>query len=208
MWHRCETPFAKPAGLAYLQRMVAPLDPGSDLPIAGVPQDADPARPYPVMDWSPTRCGHSAMRIDAQGRWFHEEREIRRPELVSLFARLLRREPDGRHVLVTPVEMLDIEVEDAPLFAVEMASDGDGQARTLQFRIGATGQWVTADGAHPLGMEENAAGPRPALGLEAGLRARLIRPVYYALADLAIAEGHDPLGLWSGGVFHALETTA
>jgi len=188
--------------------MAAPFDPGSDLPIAGIPPDADPARPYPVMDWSPTRCGQSAMRIDAQGRWFHEGREIRRPALVSLFARLLRREPDGRHVLVTPVEMLDIEVEDAPLFAVDMASDGEGRDRSLRFRIGATGQWVTADAAHPLSMEPHEAGARPALGLDAGLRARIIRPVYYALADLAIGEGHDPVGLWSGGVFHALEDAA
>jgi len=185
-----------------------PSDHRPDFPIAGIPDDADPARPYPVMQWHPTRCGHSAMRIDAQGRWFHEEREIRRAELVSLFARLLRREPDGRHVLVTPVEMLDIEVEDAPLFAVDMESEGEGPSRTLRFRIGATGQWITADAAHPLAMEAHEAGPRPCLGLEAGLRARLARPVYYALADLAIAEGHEPPGLWSGGTFHRLESAS
>ena len=154
--------------------MALPSDTHSGLPIAGIPQDNDPARPYPVMDWSPTRCGHSAMRIDAQGRWFHEGSEIRRPELVSLFARLLRREADGRHVLVTPVEMLDIDVEDAPLFAVEMASDGEGRARTLRFRIGATGQWVRADADHPLSMEAHEAGARPALALAAGVGLRAV----------------------------------
>jgi len=144
------------------------------------------------------------MRIDAQGRWFHEGREIQRPSLVSLFARLLRREPDGRHVLVTPVEMMDIDVEDAPLLAVEMKTEGSGTSRNLRLRIGATGHWVTVDAAHPLTMEQHEQGPRPGLGLDAGLRARLTRPVYYELAELALAEGQDPPGLWSGGAFHPL----
>lgn len=176
--------------------------------IAGLPDDSAPPVRYPVEQWHPTRCGDSFMRIDAEGRWYHEGREIRRPEMVNLFARLLRREADGRHVLVTPVEMLDIDVEDAPLIAVDMASEGEGQARQLRFRIGATGHWVGADAAHPIRVEESEAGPRPYLGLDVGLRARLARPVYYTLADLAIEEGHEPPGLWSGDTFHTLEAVA
>lgn len=183
--------------------MTPQRDPELHLPIAGIPEDTGVR--YPVEQWHPARCGHSQMRIDVDGRWFHEGREIRRPELVSLFARLLRREADGRHVLVTPAEMLDIDVADAPLMAVDVESDGLKQERTLRFRIGATGAWVVADAAHPLRVEEAGPGPRPYLGLEAGLSARIARPVYYALADIAIAEGNDPAGLWSGGIFHALD---
>ena len=186
--------------------MTAPPDPKLDLPIAGIPEDRGVR--YPVEQWHPSHCGDSHMRIDGEGRWFHEGREIRRPELVSLFARLLRREPDGRHVLVTPVEMLDIDVADAPLIAVDMRSEGEGPARQLAFRIGATAQWIAADADHRLRLEPGALGPRPYLGLDAGLCARLARPVYYALADLAIEEGNAPAGLWSGGAFHALEATA
>jgi hypothetical protein len=186
--------------------MTAAPDTGLDSLIAGIPQDAGEAVRYPVEQWHPTRCGHSAMRIDVEGRWYHEGREILRSALVSLFARLLRREPDGRHVLVTPAEMLDIDVEDAPLIAVDMASGGEGDTRELRFRLGATGQWIAADAAHPIHVEESAAGPRPYLGLDAGLRARIARPIYYSLADLAIAEGHAPAGLWSGGAFHLLES--
>jgi len=159
-----------------------------------------PAQRYPVMAWHPPHCGHSRMRIDTDGRWYHEGRPIDRPALVSLFARLLRREADGRHVLVTPVEMLDIDVADAPLIAVDLASEGRGAARTLRLRIGATEAWVTADAAHAIHVERG----RPYLALDAGLRARIARPTYYALADLALAEGQDPPGLWSGGVFHSL----
>lgn len=144
------------------------------------------------------------MRIDAEGRWFHEDRPIARPALVSLFARLLRREADGRHVLVTPVEMLDIDVADAPLIAEDMASEGSGLARTLRFRIGATEAWVEADAAHAIIVESSPHGPRPYLGLDAGLRARIARPVYYTLANLALEEGNDPPGLWSSGAFHDL----
>jgi hypothetical protein len=53
------------------------------------------------------------MRIARDGTWFHEGSPIGRPAMVRLFSTILRREPDGRHVLVTPVEKLDIEVEDA-----------------------------------------------------------------------------------------------
>ncbi len=176
--------------------------------IAGLPEEAGEPVRYPVEQWHPTRCGHSLMRIDAEGRWYHEGRPIPRPALVSLFARLLRREADGRHVLVTPAEMLDIDVDDAPLIAVDMESEGNGEDRQLRFLIGATGFWVMADAAHRLHVESGEAGPKPYLELDAGLRARLARPVYYALADLAIDEDHAPPGLWSGGVFHALEAGA
>lgn len=197
--------FAKAAWFAYLHDMSAtPPHPLSHPPIAGLPDDAAPPPHYPVMQWHPPHCGHSGMRIDAEGRWYHEGAPIARPALVGLFARLLRREADGRHMLVTPVEMLDIDVADAPLIAIDMASDGQGEARTLRFRIGATDAWVVADAAHPLIVEDGARGPRPYIALDAGLRARIARPVYYALAELALAESHEPPGLWSGGRFHRL----
>jgi len=188
--------------------MTATPDPSPPGPIiAGLPEDDGAGVRYPVEQWHPDHCGHSHMRIDGEGRWYHEGRPIPRPALVRLFARLLRREPDGRHVLVTPAEMLDIDVEDAPLIAVDMASEGHGHHRQLRFRIGATGDWIGADAAHPIHVERGEAGPRPYLGLDAGLRARLARPVYYALAEAAIEEGGESPGLWSGGAFHALEET-
>ncbi len=55
--------------------------------------------------------------------------------MVRLFSSILRREPDGRFVLVTPVEKLDIDVEDAPFVAVELRSEGEGEARRLAFRL-------------------------------------------------------------------------
>ena len=63
-------------------------------------------------NWNPDHCGDSEMRIARDGTWYHQGSPIGRPAMVRLFSTVLRREPDGSHVLVTPVEKLDIEVED------------------------------------------------------------------------------------------------
>jgi hypothetical protein len=116
----------------------------------------------------------------------------------------LRREPDGGFVLVTPVEKLTIEVEDAPFVAVELKSDGEGRNRSLAFRLN-TGDVVIAGPEHPLRFADAADGPHPYLQVRRGLDALVVRPVYYELANIAIEEGADPPGLWSGGAFFALE---
>src|SRR4051795_7671603 len=95
----------------------------------------DERRRPPVDQWNPERCGHSGMRIARDGTWYHDGRPIRRPAMVRLFSTVLRREPDGRHVLVTPAEKLDIDVEGTAFRAVEMHSEGVGQARRIAFRL-------------------------------------------------------------------------
>ena len=154
----------------------------------------------PVELWNPQRCGHSGMRIARDGTWFHEDSPIGRPAMVRLFSTILRREPDGGFVLVTPGEKLDIEVEDAPFVAVELKSEGEREGRTLAFRLN-SGDIVVAGPEHRLRFDS---GPHPYLEVRAGLDALVARPVYYELAELALAEGHDPPGLWSGGSFFAL----
>src|SRR5690349_22107977 len=89
----------------------------------------------PVDQWNPERCGHSGMRIARDGTWYHEGAPIRRPAMVRLFSTVLRREPDGRHVLVTPVEKLDITVEATAFRALEMNREGDGRAQRIAFRL-------------------------------------------------------------------------
>jgi hypothetical protein len=153
----------------------------------------------PVEQWDPPHCGDSRMRIARDGRWYHEGAPILRPAMVRLFAGWLRREPDGRHVLVTPVEKLDILVEDAPFVAVEVKSDGHGEYRRLAFRLN-TDEPLIAGPDHPLQI----LGERPYVLVRNGLSASLSRPVYYELAEMALAEGADPPGLWSGGMFFSL----
>lgn len=158
----------------------------------------------PVDRWNPAHCGDSAMRIARDGTWFHEGSPIGRPAMVRLFSTILRREPDGRHVLVTPVEKLDIAVEDAPFVAVELMSEGEGRTRRLAFRLN-TGDMVMAGRDQPIRIDTDEDGPHPYLAVRSGLEASIARPVYYELAELALAEGADPIGLWSDGAFFPLE---
>ncbi|SNS64405.1 hypothetical protein SAMN06295912_11142 [Sphingomonas laterariae] len=158
----------------------------------------------PVEKWNPAHCGHSDMRIARDGTWFHQGSPIGRQAMVRLFASILRREPDGRHVLVTPVEKLDIDVDDAAFVAVELQSEGEGADRRMAFRLN-TGDMVVAGPEHPLRFEDKGDGPHPYLAVRGGLEALIARPVYYELANIAIDEGADPPGLWSGGAFFPLE---
>jgi hypothetical protein len=155
----------------------------------------------PVEQWHPAHCGHSDMRIAADGTWFHAGTPIGRPELVRLFASILRREGDGRHVLVTPAEKLDIDVDDAPLVAVDADWDGEGPARRILFRLN-TDDVVACGPDHRLDVRMDAGGaPRPYLHVRGGLVALVNRATFYRLADLALAEGAEPPGLWSDGAY-------
>ena len=53
-------------------------------------------------------------------------------------------------------------------------------------------------------MLDTPEGPSPRLAVRHGLEAELARPLYYELADIALAEGHDPPGIWSDGTFFDL----
>ncbi|RST31677.1 DUF1285 domain-containing protein [Sphingomonas ginkgonis] len=153
----------------------------------------------PVERWNPGHCGDSGIRIDRDGRWWHEEREIERGAMVRLFSTVLRREPDGSHVLVTPAEKLSVAVELAPLLATAMTSEGEGAARRLAFQLN-RGDAVIAGPDHPLRM----AGEVPLVDCGRGLEAAVARPVYYELAEIALGEGADPPGVWSDGAFFPL----
>ncbi len=175
----------------------------SGLSLAEIARLAEERRLPPVEKWNPTHCGDSAMRIARDGTWFHEGSPITRPAMVRLFSTILRREEDGRHVLVTPVEKLEIAVEDTPFVAVEVKSEGQGRDRRLAFRLN-TGDLVLAGPDRPLQFAEDADGPHPTLRVRDRLDALVARSVYYELADIAIEEDGDPIGLWSDGAFFPL----
>lgn len=164
--------------------------------------------PPPVDRWHPAHCGDSEMRIARDGTWFHQGRPIARPAMVRLFSTVLRREPDGSHVLVTPVEKLAIEVERTAFRATRMTMSGTGDQR----RIGLTldsGDALIIGPDHPLTVQEMPDGPSPRVAVRFGLEAELARPLYYELAEIALAEAPDnpdswPPGIWSEGRFFPL----
>ncbi|MEJ7925313.1 DUF1285 domain-containing protein [Sphingobium sp. AN641] len=187
-----------------------PMDPLPDLAslsLADIVRLAQEKRLPPVDKWNPDHCGDSDMRIARDGTWYHQGSPIGREAMVRLFATILRREPDGSFVLVTPVEKLSIAVEDAPFVAVELKSEGEGEARNLAFRLN-TGDLIPAGPGNALVVREGEAGPHPYLHVRAGLEALVARSVYYELMNLALEEGTDPVGLWSEGQFFRLDGQA
>ena len=175
--------------------------------LAEATKGAAKGRLPPVESWHPTSCGRLDIRIAADGTWFHEGAPIRRPALVKLFSTILRREEDGSFVLVTPVELATITVEDAPFVAVEMAVEGEGEGRRVAFRTNVD-DLVSVDAEHGLRFETDPEGGfRPYVHVRRGLWALLTRPLAYDLADLAEERRHEgapALGIFAGGRFHPI----
>ena len=175
--------------------------------LAGVVAAANAARPLgqtrglpPVHLWNPPHCGEIDIRIRKDGVWFHEGSPIGREALVRLFSTVLRKDPDGFH-LVTPVEKMKIVVEDAPFLAVRV--DRDGEVLRFQTNVG---DEVEAGPENALRVETDpeTGEPAPYLHVRRGLEARLRRPVFYELVEMAeerdTPEGRQ-LAVRSGGVW-------
>ena len=139
----------------------------------------------PVHLWNPTHCGDIDIVIKKDGLWFHEGTPIGREALVRLFSTVLRKDPDGFH-LVTPVEKMRITVEDAPFIAVRVDKVGDA----LKFLTN-VGDEVEAgpDNEIRVEMDEKTGEPRPYLHVRRGLEALIARPVFYELVELAQERG-------------------
>jgi hypothetical protein len=154
----------------------------------------------PVHLWNPAHCGEIDIVIRRDGLWFHEGSPIGREALVRLFSTVLRKDPDGFH-LVTPVEKMRITVEDAPFIAVRV--DRVGEDLVFQTKVG---EAVTAGPDNAIRVQQDPATgePRPYIHVRRGLEARIARPVFYELVELA-EEAQTPegpaLGVSSGGVF-------
>ncbi len=152
--------------------------------------------------------GDFAMRIAADGTWFHQGRPIHRKPLAKLFSSILKRDAAGVYWLETPVERGRIEVEDAPFVAVECLVQGEGRDQVLRFRT-SLDDWFEAGPANPIrvALDPDSGAPRPYVTVRDGLEALILRSVYYDLVDRALAAGDDEadfVGLWSHGSFFPL----
>lgn len=143
----------------------------------------------PVEGWAPQQSGDSAMRIAADGTWYHEGDPIRREAMVRAFTGLLKRDEAGQYWLVTPYEKLTIEVEDAAFIAVDCVRADDA----LAFRLN-TDDIVIAGPHHPLRAAGDAETPAIYLHVRRGCEARLNRSTYAQLAEIALAEGAEQNG--------------
>ena len=183
----------------------SPLTSGSALArlSAALGPDAGRKGLPPVERGNPAYCGEIDMRIAADGTWHYMGTPINRPALVKLFSTVLRKDPE-RHVLVTPVERVGIEVEDAPFLAVEMAVEGEGEGRQIAFRTNVD-DLVQVGPECPLRFEQDATGGvKPYVRVRSELWARVTRSL--ALDLIALGEegeiaGAATFGVRAGGAF-------
>lgn len=175
-----------------------PYEPPPDLAslsLAEIAALAEARKLPPVEQWNPAVSGDSLMVIKADGRWFHNGGEIRRPAMVRAFASLLRRDADGQHWLVTPHERQSIAVEDAAFIATDVVRQGDA----LAFRLN-TDEIVVAGPDHPLIARGDAEMPAVYLLVRHGAEARINRSTWLQLVELA----GDDLTLASNGARFSL----
>ena len=157
----------------------------------------------PVHLWNPAHCGDIDIVIRRDGLWFHEGSPIGREALVRLFSTVLRKDPDGFH-LVTPVEKMKITVEDAPFIAVRV--DQVGQALRFTTNVGDEVE-AGPDNAIRVEMDPDSGAPHPYLHVRRGLDALIARPVFYELVEMGVllttATGPQ-VAVESGGVWFTL----
>jgi hypothetical protein len=165
----------------------------------------------PVERWNPPYCGDIGMRIRNDGVWFYQGSPIGRKPLVKLFSRVLRKDEDGRHYLVTPVEKVDVAVDDAPFLAVEMEVSGTGEDQVLTFRTNVD-DVVRCGPDHALRFvaEPPDGGLKPYLRIRGRLEALVTRALYYDLVELAVPaeDATDMLVVWSSGVSFPVKAAA
>ena len=143
----------------------------------------------PVEQWQPVQTGDSLMRIAADGRWFHNGGEIRRPAMVRAFSSLLVRDADGAHWLVTPHEKQAIAVDDAAFIAIDVKQDADEHdGPALVFRLN-TDEFVIAGPEHPIIARGDRETPALYVTVRHGAEARLNRSTYAQLVEIALQHG-------------------
>lgn len=180
-----------------------PAAPSADGLVASVRASGGKGPP-PVHLWNPPFCGDIDMRIARDGTWFYLGTPIGRPALVKLFSSILKREGEA-YFLVTPAEKVGIQVDDAPLLAVDFEATGQGRDQTLTFTT-KTDDIATAGPDHPLrfARHPDTGEPAPYILIRSNLEALIDRKSFYRLIELGCHEdhaGHKWFGLWSSGQF-------
>lgn len=165
------------------------------LSLAEIARLAEARKLPPVEQWNPATTSDSLMVIKADGRWFHDGGEIRRPAMIRAFSSLLRRDATGQHWLVTPHERQAIAVEDAAFLATDVAY----REGALVFRLN-TDDTVVAGPDHPLTARGDPDLPALYLAVRHGTEARINRSTWLQLVELA----GDDLTVFSQGARFSL----
>ncbi|MCY1177241.1 hypothetical protein D9M73_175410 [compost metagenome] len=148
------------------------------------------------------------LTVKANGEWWHEGQLIKRQALLDLFTKVLWKE-EGKFYLKTPVEQIEIEVEDEPLLVnqvdqVEISGDQFLQLTTTNQDV------ILVDAEHPIFMREYDGELRPYLHVRFGINALIQRQSFYHLVNYGTLiendNGETILELKSGNLLLQLGT--
>lgn len=148
------------------------------------------------------------LKVKANGEWWHEGQLIKRQALLDLFTKVLWKE-EGKFYLKTPVEQIEIEVEDEPLLINHVDQiEIDGKS---YLQVSTTNQDVViVDETHPIFMREYAGELRPYVHIRFGINALIQRQSFYHLVNYGSlsenAQGEAVLTLKSGDLVLHLST--
>lgn len=151
----------------------------------------------PVEDWDPEYCGEIPLTINDKGEWFYQGTAFTRPQLVNLFASVLKKE-QGNYFLVTPIEKVKITVADVPFIITQWHRDlHNGQIICTT----ATADTFRLDAEHPceLRLDPKQKQYLPYIKVRRNLWAKLHQNVFYQWVDEA-EESADKIILYSGNV--------
>ena len=154
----------------------------------------------PIETWAPQNVGVIDIKITRDGTWVHEGGAIKRKELVQLFSTILMKE-ENSYFLVTPVQKLKIEVEDAPFVAATFEVRGEPPETDIIFETN-VGELVVLDKGHILWLKEG----KPYIHVRSGLNALLTRNAFYRLIDYGV-EKNNQLMVYSSGSPFSLGST-
>ncbi len=173
-----------------------PMAPAPDdlasLSLADIARLAEERKLPPVEKWNPTHCGDSEMRIARDGTWYHEGSADRPPG-------------DGAAVLDHPAPRAGRRLR-AGHAGREARHRGRGRAvrrGRAEERRRRREPHASPSASTPAISSSPAPRPSPALRgrgrtpisrCATGLDALVARPVYYELAEIALAEGAAPPG--------------
>lgn len=164
----------------------------------------------PVDQWNPPFCGDLDMRIARDGTWFYLGTPIGRPGLVKLFSSIIRKD-GNKYFLVTPVEKVGIQVDDAPFVAIDFERTGSGVDQVLRFETH-VGDIAEAGSDNPIRVSYDASGePSPYVLVRRNLEALIDRKSFYRLVDIGAhheVDGVNWFGLWSSDSFFPIIESA
>ena len=156
----------------------------------------------PLDQWNPKHCGTMDLKIKANGEWWHEGQLIKRQSMIDLFSTVLWKE-DNKFYLKTPVEQIEIEVEDEPLLVNQVDQVIIQGVSYLQLTT-TTQDLIIVDQEHPIFMREYEGESRPYVHVRFGINALIQRAAFFHLIEMGELgeneQGESVLKLKSGNL--------